>query len=347
MKKNLIAFLVLLNYAATAQTGGDNTYEFLNLPSAARIASMGGVFVSVKDNDINLVLQNPSALNNNMHNQLAFNYVDYLSDIKYGYVACARNYDKIASFAVGLDYLNYGKFIAADANGIQTGTFSAAEYALNMSASRPFGDSLFSVGATVKLIYSQLESYNSFGIASDIGLNYYNPEKEFCITLVARNIGTQITTYTPGNHEPLPFQIDFGISKRLSKAPFRFNLNITHLEKFDITYDNPNSSSQTDPVTGEPVTDKITTGNKIMRHMIPGLEVLLSKNFHLRFAYNFQRRRELGIDSKMGMVGFSGGIGLKIAKFHLSYARSVYSLAGGTNTFSIAFDLDEFGPKKK
>ena len=81
-----------------------------------------------------------------------------------------------------------------------------------------------------------------------------------------------------------------------------------------------------------------------MRHFTFGTEILLSENFQLRIGYNHQRRQELKLrdDSKSGMVGFSFGFGVKIKKFRLDYARSIYSLAGASNHIGIAIRLNDF-----
>ena len=102
-----------------------------------------------------------------------------------------------------------------------------------------------------------------------------------------------------------------------------------------------------DPITGEPQVESISFFNKLSRHFILGAEILLSKNFHVRVAYNFQRRREMVIETMPGLVGFSMGVGLKISKFIISYGRGNYHLAGGANHFSITTNLSEFGHKEK
>ncbi|NJK85180.1 MAG: hypothetical protein HC906_03680 [Bacteroidales bacterium] len=70
-----------------------------------------------------------------------------------------------------------------------------------------------------------------------------------------------------------------------------------------------------------------------MRHIILGTEFSLSKNLVLRFGYNYRRRQEMKVDARTGTVGFSWGLGLRISKFHLSYARSAWHLAGSPNYF--------------
>lgn len=347
MRKLLLFITVILFYqTAEGQIGGDNTYEFLNLSSSARIAAMGGKLVPVKDNDLNLVFCNPALLNPEMDQQLTFSGVSYFADIKYGYAAYSRSFEKYGSFAAGMHYVNYGDFTETDNTGLELGSFKAAEYSLNLSWSRPLTDSNFTVGATLKTIYSSLETYQSLGMAVDVGTNYYFDKALVDVSLVVKNAGRQITYYRPGNNEPLPFEIQLGASKKLEKAPLRLSLVLQHLEKFDLTYKDPSKENETDPITGEVKEEKITFGDKVLRHVVIGGEILLSKNFHIRAGYNFQRRNELGVDTKMSTVGLSWGLGFRISKFHLSYGRATYHLAGASNHFSLSANLGEFFTRK-
>lgn len=333
--------MLLLNRSTFSQIGGSYVYDFLNLPSNARTAALGGTVLTVKDRDLNMAFQNPAVLNSEMSNEVALSYVPYFADIQYGYAAYAHTFGKVGTFSAGIHFVNYGKFDAADETGLITGSFTAADYSFNIAYSRPL-DSMFSAGITLKTIYSHLETYSSVGLAADLAINYYNAEKEVCLTLAASNIGSQITTYTSNNHEPLPVEVQLGISKKLNRAPFRFALNITHLEKFDLSYNNPNDASETDPLTGLPVQKKITTGNKILRHLIPSVELLISKNFMLRGAYNFERRNELAYTSRKSTSGISFGFGFGINRFTFNYGRAIYNLAGATNTFSINVGLGSY-----
>ena len=126
--KLLLFFSILLHICSNAQSGGNGTYSFLNLSSPARPAALGGTLISIKDNDLNLSFQNPSLLDSTMHNSLSLSYIDYLSDIKYGYAAYSRTYKKIGSFSAGMQFLDYGDFDAANTIGEITGKFYAADY---------------------------------------------------------------------------------------------------------------------------------------------------------------------------------------------------------------------------
>jgi hypothetical protein len=336
--KYLIIFTVCLAKLSLAQIGGTHTYDFLNLTPAARIAAFGGVAIAVKDHDLNMAYQNPAALNIQMHRQFALNYNPYFADIKSGQLAYAHALDSVSMFSAALQFVGYGDFTATDNTGNITGSFNANDYVVNLSYGRTI-DSLFSVGATLKTIFSNYESYTSIGIAADIAGMYYNPQSQLCMSLIARNVGMQLKTYVSSNNEKLPIEVMFGISKRLDKAPFRLGLQITHLEKFDLSFENPNNQTTIDPVTGEAVIEKTSFGKKIMLHMIPNIEIILSKNFMIRGSYNFQRRHELAYASRKALSGLSFGFGFGIKRFTLNYGRSVYNLAGATNHFSVGINL--------
>jgi hypothetical protein len=339
----LVISLTMVN--VNAQLGGRNTYEFLNLTSSARIASLGGKVNSVWDDDLNLAFYNPSLLHEEMHNNMVLNYVNYFTDVNWGYVSYARTIDRVGNFAGGIQYINYGKFIAADEFGNRTGTFSANEIALNLMYSRSI-DSMFHIGVNLKPIYSSLEDYNSFGVAADLGVTYTSRDRLFAGALVLRNIGLQIKPYYEQHRENLPFEIQAGVSQKLRHAPFRFSIVAHNLQKLDLTYKKAEGEGykEIDVVTGKPAgTGKIETfADKFMRHFIFGVEFSPFKSFSLRGGYNYQRRSELKVESRAAMVGFSWGFGIKISKFNLSYGRASYHLAGASNHFSLSTDFSSF-----
>ncbi len=198
------------------------------------------------------------------------------------------------------------------------------------------------------MIYSSyyLYDYNSFGIAIDLAGTYHNARRQITVAAVIKNAGVQIKAYRKKNSEPLPFEIQLGVSKRLKHAPFRLSIIARNLEKLDLTYTDPNASPLTfDPLTGEEIKQKKNIGDKIMRHFVFGGEFLLTKNFNIRFGYNYKRRNELQVATRRALTGFSWGVGLKVSKFHISYARASYHLVGGTNHFTITTNLSEFYSK--
>ncbi|PLX00968.1 MAG: hypothetical protein C0594_14920 [Marinilabiliales bacterium] len=343
MKRYVLILCLLIPFFVEAQIGGTSTYQFLSLTNSARVSSLGGYTTSIKDGDLNLVYCNPALLDESMDNNIVLNYVNYFAGVNYGYASYAKNAGNLGNFAAGVHYINYGEFVEADETGQILGSFNAADYSINLYWSKSF-DSLWSVGAAFKTILSEYERYTSYGNAIDFGITYNNPEL-FTASVTMRNLGYQFTGYSEGTHEPLPLDIQFGISKKLKHAPLRIIAEVHNLQKPVLSYTNPETDNlTTDPITGEEVKEKSFPNimDNVGRHMIVGAEITPFDNFYLRLGYNYQRRAEMLISTRKYLVGFSMGVGFRIYKFHLSYGRAQYHLAGATNHFSISANLSEF-----
>jgi len=339
----LLGVFTLLFSFTHAQIGGNYAYSFLEKPVSARVAALGTNFAAINDGDINLGFVNPSLINSEMHNSISLAYVNFFAGINYGFASYGHSFEKVGSFVGTVQYYNYGKFDYADDGGTKGGTFGASDFAFNLGWGRQL-DSNFSIGATAKFIYSYYESYNSFGLAVDVA-GTYRTNNDWVMSLAARNIGMQLKPFVSGQRDPLPFNIQYAISKRLAHVPFRFSLVYDHIEKWDLTYEDPlNPSGTVDPITGEvtPQSGLAKFGDQFMRHLVFGGEFYLGKNLVLRGSYNYRRRAELKMDDKLGMVGFSWGIGVRISKFKINYSRSTFHLVGSPNYLTLAFDLDSF-----
>lgn len=322
-----------------SQTGGDNVYEFLNLTHSGFVSSLGGTNVSLHGNNLNLAYHNPALLNSSMDKTLALNYVNYFAGINYGLAMYSKSYPETGNFAAGLTYLNYGSFTETDVSGNITGSFSAAEYAFSMIYSREI-DSLFSIGVNFKPVLSHLEKYTSFGFAFDIGAAYHNQSNLFSAGLVIKNAGYQVTSYSGEPHQKLPFEIQAGVSQRLAYAPLRFSLTLRHLEKFDLTH------QYTPPLsTGKNTTKSSGFAENIMRHAVLGVELIPHKNFYFCGGYNYQRRRELQVDSKVSTVGFSWGFGINTSWMDIEFGRATYHLAGSSTHLSLILRPDKIYKK--
>ena len=339
----LTLLMILTLHSAMAQLGGSKTYMFLNMTNSARISALGGNFVPVYDHDINLAYSNPSLISEQMNNQISLNYLNYFADVNAGFVAYGHHFNKVGTFVATLQFLGYGDFTERDNTGRELGSFNAGEYSLNIGWSKKLSEH-FQMGVNLKNIYSQLDRYSSYGIAVDLALSYIQTEKDLYSSLIIKNLGGQITTYTEGVREPIPFEIQWGISKKFEHAPLRVMMLLNDLQKWDLTYSDPNKEPEIDPFTGEEIkTTGWEWGDKAMRHVVLGIEFVPGKgNFMVQLSYNYRRRQELKLASRTAMVGFSFGFGIRISKFKLSYAHANYHLAGGTNTFTITTNISDF-----
>jgi hypothetical protein len=279
-----------------------------------------------------------------MDKSLALSGVSYIDGLKLGDAVYAADMGETGTFMAGIHYANYGKFTETNVYGDIEGSFKAADYALLIGWARPL-NSKFSVGAGLKGIYSDYYIYNSFGLAVDLSATFHDTTNQWTVTMLARNAGIQLKNYREGNNEPLPAELLFGVSKRLRHTPLRFSLTYRHLEKFDLRYNDPYNLGDVDPVNGEAAVEDISFTDNLSRHFIIGTEILLSKNFHLRIAYNFQRRKELLLENRPATTGFSFGAGLKVSKFIISYGRANYHVGAAANHISISTNLSEFNRK--
>lgn len=338
--------LILSIGPISAQIGGINTYEFLNLSPSARVSALGGNLITVRDDDANLALANPSLLNEGMHQQLAFSHSFHVAGISHGYASYAHHFAKAGLTGhAGVQYISYGTFDQTDELGQTLGAFKAAEYAINLGAARQVYDRL-AVGANLKAITSQLEGYSSFGLVTDLAGVYFDTARNFTATMVFRNVGGQLSTYQEDNPEPLPFEIQVGVSKRLRYLPFRFSIIYRHLNRWNILYDDPNAEPST-LFFGEVDTERSKSSiwfDNFFRHFVFNGEFLFGKkdNFRLRVGYNHFMRKELSVDNFGSLAGFSFGAGIKVNRFRIDYGYSAFHQAGGLNHFGLSTNLQEF-----
>lgn len=347
MRHQFLLLLLCFSYFSKAQIGGLGTYKFLDSPVSARETALGGLGIAVSDNDANLSLNNPAILKKEMNRHLNLSYINYFSDINYGYASFIKHIDSVGTFSGGLKFASYGEFTHTDASGYELGTFSAGDYILVLGYGRQI-DSNFSVGLNFKPVFSSLYTYWSVGAAIDLSAMYYNKSREFVATFALKNIGHQIKPYTKNNTEPLPFQIVAGISKIPAHIPVRLSAVFHHLQRPELRYtDSTLIEDNAFKSAFEEVKDpKGTFMNNVFRHIILSSEFLVTDNIHLRLGYNFQRRNEMAIANTSGFTGFSWGFGFKIKKFQISYGSATYHVAGATNNFTISTNLSEFTQHK-
>lgn len=326
---------------AISQTGGTTTFALLNLTYNARSAGLANDFISVKDQDINMGVANPSLYNEKMHNSLSFNQALMAGGINYGQVAYGRKF-KGGFAASSIRYVNYGEFRRTEINGTDLGSFNPFECIIGVGYGKQLNPRI-SVGSNLNLIYSQLESYSAFGVAIDLAGTYTNKSENFLFTAMVKNAGYQFDGYTEKQHDQLPAEFQMAGSYKLGHAPFRFSILAHHLNKWDITYVDPNLKPSIDALTGDSVPVKYAGfGEKLARHFSYQVEILVSKNIQLRTGFDYQRRQEMKVVQRSGAAGFTFGVGFYFKKISIDYGFSIFSKAGFNNMLSISSNLSRW-----
>ncbi len=337
---NILLFLLLLfvPLSLKGQRGGESLFGILHLTSSARIAALGGYQVAAYGQDPALALYNPALANASSHNNLSLGFTPYIADINYGYGSYARHYTGLGTFFAGVNHLGYGDLIAADENGHITGNFSASETVAFLGFSREL-NTHWRAGITLKPVFSRIEAYNSWGIAADAGIHYSTASGLFQGAVLLRNAGWQIQSYDDAPSEALPPDLQIGFSTKLAHAPFRFSLTARDLLTQSLDYEIPENEFGIN--VSQPESANTGFGNRLLRHLIFGLEFVPSENFFVAAGLNPRRRQELKVDSKISTVGYSWGFGFRIYKFHFSYASARYHLASSSNHFSITTNISD------
>jgi hypothetical protein len=339
----LCAGLLLATTVRAQVTGGQHAFEFLRLPQSAHISALGGINVAYPGEDISLALQNPSLMRPSLHNQLSLAYNAYyagisIANLGYGYHVKSLN----TSFLLGVQYLNYGSFDAMDNIGNTIGNFRATDYSITLGASRSYLER-WRYGASLKFAGSKYADKSASALMADVGITYVDTNALLVLGASAKNIGFMMQKYAGSDSEPLPFDLQLGISKRFKHLPLRLMVTAHHLYEWDVYYNNP-ADIQAGNVLGSVDSselDKSHFADKLFRHLIFAAEITIANRVTLNIAYNHLHRGEMGLDEKKGAAGFSFGAGIDLNKVQIHYARSYYSVVGAYNEFSLSLNLNQ------
>ena len=345
MKKTVaIIFLSCLFVSFTRAQSDESVYRFLSLAPSAHIATLGGVNVSLQNDDLNFTLQNPALITGEMSNMLSLSGVNYLAGINFGSVVYSNQFDDKNFWAAGVLFVDYGKFDGRDEHREPTGEFSASDVALHFVYGRKLSEK-WTLGSTLKPIFSSYEQYSSFGLGVDVGVSYYEIENLFSAGFVLKNIGTQLSAYYSDggrqHFEPFPFEIQAGVNKKLRHAPFRFSFTAHNLQRWNMSFAHNVRRNASDGFNQRSNHD-LSFGENLMRHLIFGVEIVPSDKFYLGVGYNYRRSQELKILDVNSFGGFSFGGGLKLYKFNLGFAMSNYHPSSTSYHISISTNLRSF-----
>jgi hypothetical protein len=325
-KKLLILFLLLtVTIASNGQTGGQRSFEFLNVPSSARLAALGGVNTSLKDRDINFFFANPSLVSDSLAGFAAASYQFYVGDIGQAAFSYVHEFDRLGSIAFGIQHLGYGTIKGYDATGLETGEFKSGETALVISKSHQVSN--FRAGASFKAVFSNIAGYRASALMFDAGGSFVHPKHDLTIGLVIKNIGFVMSEYSPTSESKVPFDVQLGATFKPEHMPLRFSVTAYQLATSKITY-NPDDNDE------EP-----GTLNKVLRRFNFGIEILLHKNINALVGYNYARHQELKLANGGGGAGISFGFSAKIKSVEIVFSRGGYVAGNAGYSFTVASNI--------
>lgn len=344
MKIGFLFIILFSGFKVYSQTGGQFSFPFLSLDYNARTAAIGGYFVAVADDDVNQGLANPALINNQMNKSISVSQAFLAGGVNYGLAAYANNVWK-GVFTSNVRYVDYGEFQRTEPNGQVNGTFRPLEYAVGVGYGQFLGPVL-SVGANINLIGSNLENYSAYGTSIDFAGAYHHPNKLFTASVCVKNAGFKFKNYSSNDNGILPTDFQLAAAYKLAHAPFRFNLVLHHLNRWDLTYYDPFALPTYDALTGDTIpVPKANFVEKLARHSLISTELLLSKSLVVRMGFNYHRRQEMKLLERPGISGMSLGLGFKSKLFRIDYGFVFYSKAGNNQVISLSSSIDKW--KKK
>lgn len=345
--RGLMLGMVVMYAAFAMAQGGSSVYSFLELPSSARLNGLGGSTVSIKEAELSSVVCNPALLNPSTDKVLQLNYAHYLQGVNIGSVMYGHNY-KDNYFAAAVHYLNYGKFDYADEFGSLLGTsFSAQDMCITLAYARQLGP-CFTVGASIKPVYSHYESYSAFALAADVGGHFQTKDSTFQLGISLQNIGWQLKgfyTDESGQHrEHLPLNLQLGLNYRFRHAPIRLSMTIHNIQRWDLGYQVTNQPSKETYSDEDVVADNSVAWYDMMfRHTIFAIDIVpKSDRFYLTLSYNHRHRMELGLKDHRSFAGFAVGAGIRIRNFQLGAAFSQQTKGGYIYQVSLSMNINEY-----
>jgi hypothetical protein len=305
-------------------------YNFLNLPYSAKASALGGINISRIQPDLGLAMYNPSLLTPSMDSWLHLSVKPYLADIKqYDFSGAKYISRKNIVVGWGVHYMDYGSVSMTDIAGNQMGNFHPNDYSLQVSASTNYLQNIH-IGTTLKFIQSNYGLYKSNGLAMDIGLRYQSKSELSQVSVLIKNLGTQLKTY--GTTEELPFNLVVGWTKKLENAPFQFSLTAEKLSLWNLAYNDTSFNAQqgyTSPGSLQ----------KLFNHLILAGEVFIGEQVSVNLGYNFMRRFDLNIQGQQNaMNGFSTGLALQLPRLEIQYGNAFFQ-KNMYHHFSLMYNL--------
>ncbi|MCX4263174.1 MAG: type IX secretion system protein PorQ [Muribaculaceae bacterium] len=328
----IMAVLLLCAVSVCAQDGS-TAYNFLNVTSSTRIYGLGGVNISLVNEDITVTDQNPALLGPEMSNMAALNYMRYIGGSNFAGLRYGHSAGEHAAWAAHIQYFGYGSMKETLPDGSIVGSFSPKDVAFGGTYSHDITDRLRG-GIGLKLLYSAYADYSAFAVATDLGINYYDPERDMSLSLVVANLGGQVKRFND-RYDRLPFDVRLGWSQALGSLPLRLSVTAWNLTKWHLPYVDAGDGSDSSQWETK---DKFMSN--LFRHIVFGLDLISSPNYYISLGYNYKTRTDMSTYTRSFISGFSLGAGLNVSDFGLGLAFAQPHTGATTLMFNISYNLN-------
>ena len=336
MKLRPLTYILLLlatSVCVSAQNGS-TAYNFLNISSSAKIYGLGGVNISLVDDDVSTIDQNPALLGPEMSNMLGMNYMHYVGGSNFAGARYAHSAGEHDGWSDAIQYFGYGSIKEATSDGTIIGSFSPKDVSFSGMYSHDITDRLRG-GIAVKAIYSSYAEFSAFALATDLGVNYYDADRDLSLSLVVANLGGQVKRFYE-THDRLPFDVRLGWSQSFGSFPLRFSITAWNLTKWHLPYTDTGDGSE----SAQPQ-EKDKFMSNLFRHLVFGIDLISSPNYYISLGYNYKTRTDMSTYKRNMLSGFTLGGGIKVKSFGISLAFAQPHTGATTFMFNLSYNFSD------
>lgn len=324
-----ITTIVLCSFATAAlgQSASAPAFNFMHLPSHARLAGLGGVNVSLADRDINFFHSNPALTGDTLNGFASAGYQFYVGDVGNALVTYAHGSGEAGQIIGGIQHTNYGSFQGFDESGAETLIYDADETAVLVGRTHQIGN--FRLGASVKGVFSNIAGYRATAVLLDVGGIFQHPGKDLVIGLVLKNMGFVVGDYTDTGSLEVPFDVQAGVTFKPEHMPLRFSFTGYRLSETGLL------------ANSDPAMEKISTLERVFSHLTFGAEILLHRNIEVLAGYNYLLHQSLRTTSGGGGAGVCYGFSLFVKPVEFVFSRNTYTAGNAGYSFTLLTNMNQ------
>lgn len=317
--------------AAVAQDAS-SAYTFLNVSSSSKIYGLGGVNISLVDDDLMSTDCNPALLGPEMTGQIGLNYMHYIGGSNFAGLRYAHSAGEHGAWSASVRYFGYGSMKETLPDGSIVGEFSPKDVAFGATYSRDIYGR-WRGGITLRGLYSAYADYSAFAISTDLGVNYYDEERDLSLSMVVANLGGQVKRFNH-SYDRLPLDVRLGWSQSFGSFPVRFSVTAWNLTKWKLPYLDAGDG------TSEPEM-KDSFKSNLFRHLVFGADIIASPNYYIGIGYNYKTRTDMSTYSRSFLSGFSLCGGINVRSFAVGVAFAQPHTGATTFMLNLTCRLDD------
>jgi hypothetical protein len=217
-------FIVLCSSQVLSEGPGTTAFNFLKIGEGARPIAMGSAFTAVAD-DGNLLFWNPGGFSQIETPMGTTTYRNYVAGIHTGYLAYLRPKSEKDAFGGSVHFLYSGSMVKTNMVGEPLGDFTYSVVVPTIGYGRKIKEDV-SVGIAIKGIYQNVDEFNNFGVAADIGGLYETPREGLTVGAVVQNLGAEVQPLDSLKYS-LPITGKIGGVYRIPEKPVTIALDLS------------------------------------------------------------------------------------------------------------------------